>query len=241
MINPQLPRIMGHRGAPTIAPENTLLGFEAALRAGATWTETDACLLGDGTPVIFHDATLDRCTDRTGSIDSITAADLTAVDANQSHPALGPQPIPTLAQALAFAAETGMGLNLELKRHDHVSPEALVSAVLPVLRAGPLGSDRLLLSSFDFDVLRLARAALPETALAVIAEEASDAVFALAADIQAHSLNLWWETLSHEDVRRARAKGLSVNIWTANAPAKVASMVEWGVQGIMSDCPQDYA
>ena len=62
----KLPQIMGHRGAPSLAPENTLLGFKTAFQAGALWTETDVSLLGDGTPVIFHDATMDRCTDRSG-------------------------------------------------------------------------------------------------------------------------------------------------------------------------------
>ena len=58
------PPVMGHRGAPSLAPENTLAGFQACFEAGATWTETDVCLLGDGTPVIFHDATLAAIAER---------------------------------------------------------------------------------------------------------------------------------------------------------------------------------
>ena len=66
-------------------------------------------------------------------------------------------------------------------------------------------------------------------------------MFEVARETGAQALNLWWETLSHEDVRRAHAKGLSVNIWTANEPEKVRSMVNWGVEGIMSDCPQNFS
>ena len=58
------------------------------------------------------------------------------------------------------------------------------------------------LSSFDFDALRLARAAMDSVPLAVIAEELSDAVIALAHEITAHSLNLWWETLRRPPSRR---------------------------------------
>ena len=81
-----LSRISGHRGAPSLAPENTLAGFEAAQQAGAGWTETDVCLLGDGTPVMFHDDSLDRCTDRSGTIAQLARGDLTKVNANRQFP-----------------------------------------------------------------------------------------------------------------------------------------------------------
>lgn len=237
----KLPQVMGHRGAPSLAPENTLQGFEAAFNAGALWTETDVCILGDGTPVIFHDATLDRCTDHSGLVTDLAANDLHSINANRQFPETEFHAIPTLADALACFQRLGMGVNLELKRHDHVAPAALVDAVASVLTEHNFPIEQILLSSFDFDVLRLAQQALPELALAVIAEEASDQVFDVAQETGAQALNLWWETLAFENVRRARAKGLSVNIWTANEPEKVRSMVAWGVEGIMSDCPQNFS
>jgi glycerophosphoryl diester phosphodiesterase len=236
-----LPQIVGHRGAPSLAPENTLQSFKAAFDAGARWTETDVCILGDGTPVIFHDSTLDRCTDRSGSVATVGASDLASINANRQFPETDFHAIPRLEEALSCFARLGMGVNLELKLHDHVSPAALVDAVSSVLSENSFPAQQILLSSFDFDVLRLARAAFPDLALAVIAEEVSNEVFEVARETGAQALNMWWETLSHEDVRRARAKGLSVNIWTANEPEKVRSMVDWGVEGIMSDCPQNFS
>ena len=106
---PTLSRISGHRGAPSLAPENTLASFEAARQAGAGWTETDVCLLGDGTAVMFHDDSLDRCTDRSGSIEQLTRADLGQVNANRQFPDSPFTPIPTLAEALIHAEATGMG------------------------------------------------------------------------------------------------------------------------------------
>ena len=61
-------RIVAHRGASRVAPENTLAAFREAAAQGARWIEFDVSLLGDGTPVIFHDPTLDRCTDATGPL-----------------------------------------------------------------------------------------------------------------------------------------------------------------------------
>ncbi|MEC7139884.1 MAG: glycerophosphodiester phosphodiesterase family protein, partial [Pseudomonadota bacterium] len=225
---PTLSRISGHRGAPSLAPENTLASFEAARQAGAGWTETDVCLLGDGTAVMFHDDSLDRCTDRSGSIQQLTRADLAQVNANRQFPDSPFTPIPTLAEALIHAEATGMGLNIELKRHDHVTAAALVEAVVPVLRQHPLKPGQLMLSSFDFDALRLARAAMVGVAMAVIAEDLSDEVITVAHEIGAHSLNLWWETLRQDLVAQALDEGFQVNVWTVNDPALAPALFDWG-------------
>jgi glycerophosphoryl diester phosphodiesterase len=49
------PILIGHRGEPSSYPENSLLGFEAVLQAGATCIETDVQLSADGVPVLSHD------------------------------------------------------------------------------------------------------------------------------------------------------------------------------------------
>ena len=237
---PTLSRISGHRGAPSLAPENTLASFEAARQAGAGWTETDVCLLGDGTAVMFHDDSLDRCTDRSGSIEQLTRADLAQVNANRQFPDSPFTPIPTLAEALIHAEATGMGLNIELKRHDHVTAAALVEAVVPVLRQHPLKPGQLMLSSFDFDALRLARAAMDGVPMAVIAEDLSDEVITVAHEIDAHSLNLWWETLRQDLVAQALDEGFQVNVWTVNDPALAPALFDWGVSCIITDIPQDF-
>ena len=237
---PTLSRISGHRGAPSLAPENTLASFEAARQAGAGWTETDVCLLGDGTAVMFHDDSLDRCTDRSGSIEQLTRADLGQVNANRQFPDSPFTPITTLAEALIHAEATGMGLNIELKRHDHVTAAALVEAVVPVLRQHPLKPGQLMLSSFDFDALRLARAAMDGVPMAVIAEDLSDEVITVAHEIDAHSLNLWWETLRQDLVAQALDEGFQVNVWTVNDPALAPALFDWGVSCIITDIPQDF-
>lgn len=239
-MSPNLPAIMGHRGVPSIAPENTILGFRTCFELGARWTETDVCVLGDGTPVIFHDAALERCTGEPGSVADIGAGDLHRIDANQAFPELGFQPIPKLSEALECFQALGMSVNLELKKHDHVAADALVSATIEGVRAADFASEQILFSSFDFECLRLARKALPRAALAVIAEDAGSEVFDVAQEVQASALNLWWETLSYAQVQKARERGLAVNIWTANDPSKVTSMAHWGISGIMSDYPQRF-
>jgi glycerophosphoryl diester phosphodiesterase len=101
--------VIGHRGASGEAPENTLAGFEAAAQRGADALELDVRLTADGAPVVIHDATLDRTTDRTGPVSARTLADLRSVDAGwkfspdggRTHPYRGGEArIPTLGEVL---------------------------------------------------------------------------------------------------------------------------------------------
>uniref|UniRef100_A0A3P8WB22 Glycerophosphodiester phosphodiesterase domain-containing protein 5-like n=1 Tax=Cynoglossus semilaevis TaxID=244447 RepID=A0A3P8WB22_CYNSE len=56
------PALIGHRGAPMLAPENTLMSFEKAVEAGSEGLETDVTIF-DGVPFLMHDRTLRRTTD----------------------------------------------------------------------------------------------------------------------------------------------------------------------------------
>ncbi len=75
------PRVFAHRGGSALAPENTLAAFDTGLRAGADGLELDVHLSADGVPVVIHDDTLDRTTNASGPVASLTAAELARVDA----------------------------------------------------------------------------------------------------------------------------------------------------------------
>ena len=59
-------KIWAHRGASGHAPENTMPAFELAWQLGADGIELDVQLTKDGVPVVIHDETVDRVSDRTG-------------------------------------------------------------------------------------------------------------------------------------------------------------------------------
>src|SRR2546423_11109516 len=92
----EAPRVVGHRGAPQAAPENTLAGIRAAAEEGADGVEVDLRRAGDGTVVVIHDADLRRTCGRDGRVADLTGAELFGVGG------------PTLAQVVAAA--TGLRL-----------------------------------------------------------------------------------------------------------------------------------
>ncbi|MGE5147834.1 MAG: glycerophosphodiester phosphodiesterase family protein, partial [Candidatus Eiseniibacteriota bacterium] len=81
MIAYPLPKLVGHRGAAALAPENTLAGFRAAAAAGVTAVEFDVRLSADGVPMVIHDATVERTTTGRGPVAAQSAAALGALDA----------------------------------------------------------------------------------------------------------------------------------------------------------------
>lgn len=94
------PALVAHRGYPQHYPENTLIGFEAALAAGVRHLETDVQLTADQVPVLFHDRTLARLCGVPGAIHDFTAEQLRqcpARDFERFGYRFANEPIPTLS------------------------------------------------------------------------------------------------------------------------------------------------
>ena len=72
LLDPEAHPVIAHRGASAFAPENTLVGFERAAAFGAEAFELDVHVTADDQPVVIHDPTLDRTTDRRGAVASMT-------------------------------------------------------------------------------------------------------------------------------------------------------------------------
>ena len=111
------PLVIGHRGAPLIAPENSLASFLTAQTVGADAVELDLRITADGVVVIFHDAQLGRMTDGHGPLFARTLAELQRlrlVEPGGGARRYGDQRIPTLEELLQ-ATHGQLPLLLELK------------------------------------------------------------------------------------------------------------------------------
>lgn len=95
--------VIAHRGFSSIAPENTVAAFDAALGAGFKHFETDVQLTADGAVVVLHDENLGRTNDGSGKVAECTAAQLMLLDAGGwfGEEWAGQCRIPLLADILA--------------------------------------------------------------------------------------------------------------------------------------------
>ena len=108
------PEIIGHRGVPSKAQENTVEGSVLAFELGATMVENDIYLMKDGNIIVMHDGTIDRTTNGTGNTADQTAETIKnyVVDGNAKAATV---PVPTLRDYFEEFKGTGEVLVIELK------------------------------------------------------------------------------------------------------------------------------
>ncbi|WP_163559576.1 glycerophosphodiester phosphodiesterase family protein [Halomonas sp. NO4] len=238
-----LPRLVAHRGLSARAPENTLAAVRAAHEAGCTWVELDVQLLGDGTPVIWHDASVQRCSDGRDALADLDLPRARRLDAGAwfADTFVGER-MATLREMLALIDELDMGLNLELKVNRGRSAPALVDGVLPTL-LDSLPSERLILSSFDDAALAHARkqAGPGLLALGVLFEGIPRDWRARCETVDAFSVHTDWKRLSQRGAQAVREAGYRLLAYTVNDPAAFAHQWDWGVQSAITDDPALFA
>jgi len=101
--------VVGHRGFNAVAPENTIASFEAAAAVGTDYMETDIRQTKDGELILMHDSKVDRTTNGTGLVRDLTLAEIRKLDAGKG------QKVPTLREALLWAKEKGVRIDIDHK------------------------------------------------------------------------------------------------------------------------------
>ena len=238
--------VIAHRGASAEAPENTLPAFEAAVQRGADAVELDVRLTADGAPVVIHDDTLDRTTDRTGLVGAHTLAELRTVDAGarftpdqgRTYPYRGGDArIPTLGEVLwAFPR---MPVLLEIKE-----PETQESVRKVLLQED--AAERCVVASEHQAALRLFEE--PPFARGASGAEISALYWAAllgrrppAAGYRLLSVPERYRGLTvptRRFVAAAGALGCPVHVWTVDRPAAARRLWHHGVAGIVTNRPQ---
>ena len=120
-------RIVCHRGANHIAPENTLVAAQLCFERRYNFVELDLRTSADGRLVVLHDKSVDRTTDGTGAVAELPWAQLNELDAGSwFDKKFGDQRIPLFSEMLILAREGGGGLYVELKK---VDPQSMLNEV----------------------------------------------------------------------------------------------------------------
>ncbi len=234
-------KVMGHRGAALLAPENTLASVRAAAEAGATWVEIDVYLIAEGGLVIFHDDTLDRCTNGSGLTRDARPMEVAELDAGSWFSAdfVG-EKVPTLLEALECIQSLNLGLNLEIK-HDGADVENIVPAVMAMLRDHWQDNDRLMISSFNLAALEMCYEIDPLRHLAPLYEDIPEDWQEQLAGIEAYSLNCDYSRLTETQARAVKAAGYKLLCYTVNDPQRVQDHWAWGMDAVITDDPTRFA
>lgn len=244
------PRVFGHRGAAGLAPENTLPSFALSVALGAPYIELDVHGTRDGKVVVIHDSTLERTTNATGAVVAYTYEQLAALDAGYRFTTDGSSfpyrsqriCLPTLESVLTIHAT--QCFNIEIKQ-EH---PAIIEMVVEIIeRTGTL--DRVLLAAEHAPIMAVIRRVVGDRVVtgmsAVEVVEFMDRFGrddwagyrppGRALQIPPRFGNI--ELVTAGTVAAAHRLGLEVHVWTVNDADEISRLLDFGVDGIMSDLP----
>lgn len=237
----QLAKVIGHRGAAALAPENTLAAIRAAAQAGCTWVEIDVYPIAGGGLIIFHDDTLERCSNGVGLTQEADLDTVLSLDAGAWFDVqYQGERIPTLLQALMCIQQLDLGLNLEIK-YDAAEVEKTIPPILTLLEKHWQDNDKLLLSSFNYPALEVCQRTHPHRHLGYLVEQVPDDWREKLDAIRAISLNCDYATLNQSQARAVKAAGYQLICYTANTTEAVAQHWRWGMDAVITDDPRVFA
>lgn len=230
-------RILGHRGASSDAPENTLAAFQLALDQGADGVELDARLCGSGEVVVFHDERLERLTGRSGRVAETPWTELARMEVRGGPAGAPPGRIPLLSEVLE-ALPRRVFINVELKSEDW--PGTRVADAAGALLESGRHEAQVVVSSFDPRCLFRLALAHPRLKRGLLLDPDRSQL------VQRHlTLPLVGRDAVHPeaghlaeaDVRRWHAGGREVAVWTVDDPELARRLRAWGVDTCITNRP----
>lgn len=230
-------KVYAHRGYSGRFPENTMLAFKEAAKTGCYGIELDVQLTKDGQLVVIHDERIDRTTDGTGYVRDYTLEELRRFNAAASwNGKFGFQPIPTFEEYCQWAAGEKLVTNIELKTGVYYY-EGIEEKTLEMVRKYGL-TDRVLFSSFLHSSITILRKLAPEIKCGALVENdglGNPGYYCEKMDFQC--FHPGWMCLPKGDVDSCKAHGIELNVWTVNDMDVLERLVEWEVDGLISNFP----
>jgi len=259
------PLNIAHRGARSLAPENTLSAARKALEIGADMWELDVGMTADGELVVLHDDTLERTSDATSiyphrhpwQLHEFTLEELMRLDfgswfvdedpfgriaagevsRRELHGYRGER-IPTLGEALAFTFREKWSVNVEIK--DLTGTEGdlkVVEATVRLIEKTGM-TDRVVISSFNPSYLPRVSAANSTIATALLTESPPADPVSVLKRLRVGGYHPSLEELHLIDLDEIQGQGFPVRVWTVNDEGTMQSLIDAGVSGIFTDFPQ---
>jgi len=254
-VGGEWPVNLAHRGASSLAPENTIEAFRLAVEAGAGGLELDVHMTRDGHIVVIHDATVDRTTDGAGPVSEMTLDELRGFDTGHnfspdggpSHPYRGRGVrVPTLEEVLREFP--GVAVNIDIKA-GHPGIEA---AVLGVLRDADALGRVLVVSTPHATVKRFRKVSGGHVSTGASKWEIG--VFYLLSRLRLERLvrpaydalqvplrHRGIRVVSLRFIRAAHDRGVRVDVWTINQAGEMRRLLDLGADVIMTDRPATLA
>jgi len=228
------PRTCAHRGFSTVAPENTMPAFGAAVALGAEEIEFDLWATKDGVLVSCHDDTLDRVSNGTGKIEEYTYEELLEFDFGvEKGERFKNLKIATFEDILKkFACHTIM--NIHVKIWDTAKEDLMLEKIVGLIRKYDCEKWVYFMTGND-GAARAVKAHAPDLKLCLGAGDTPWKIVDRAIDIGAEKVQLFRPYFNQEMVDKAHENGIICNVFWADEVEKAREYLEMGIDTILTN------
>lgn len=213
--------VIGHRGARSLAPENTLGGIRTAAACKADYIEVDVRLTKDGALVLMHDESVDRTTSGSGKVEDLTLDEIKAL--NIARKEIASEKVPTLEEAVSLCRDLGLKIVVEMKE------EGIEEKV-----AGELKGVEAIVTSFYHESVRELKeisglktgiiiSSLPVDPVDLAVKAMADAIFP--------------KRTNPRMFKAAHMRKMEVYPWTINSAEEASWLLRLGADGLVTDDP----
>jgi len=256
--------IQGHRGCRGLLPENSLPAFEKAIDLGVNTLELDIAITKDNKVVVSHEPFMSRtiCFNSEGEVIpedmdmkynlyTMTHEEIKQFDCgSKNHPTYTEQekvktykPLLSEVFELAKAKNPKIKFNIEIKSKPEYygvytpQPKVYVEIVLSEIKNSQM-FDVVNLQSFDLVILEEVKKQSPEMPVALLVDDDETIKVKLAKlSYQPEIISPYFKLLSQKEVRNYQSQGYLIIPWTINDVEDMKTMLEWQVDGIITDYP----
>lgn len=233
---------VAHRGATGYAPENTMAGFDLAVKMKADYIEIDLQRSKDGKLVVIHDTTVDRTTDGTGKVGDLTFEQLRSLDAGswKAEQFAGEQ-IPTFEEILD-RYHGKIGILIELKAPElYPGIEEQVAAALKERNLHKPQNEKIILQSFNFESMKKMDKLLPKVPIGVLTSNRAHTTVEALQEFSTYAdwFNPSYGIVTEELVEQVHALDMQIGSWTVRSQEAADFLFDMGVDAIITDYP-DY-
>jgi glycerophosphoryl diester phosphodiesterase len=260
------PKNIAHRGARSLAPENTLAAAEKAVAHAADAWELDVRLTRDREVVVVHDRTLERTSNAARhpqtaprspwAVEDFTLDELRTLNFGEWYIRTDPfgqiaagkvsrqdmiefylARMPTLAEALEYSRFYHLKVNVEIKDLGRNGHMELVDRTAAVIEAADMAG-QVWVSSFNYDYLMRMKIVAPRIPLGALTDRTLVDPVGFLEDIGAEALHPHWFQTTPRLIETMHRAGFQVNVWTVNDPGLMVKLIQAGADGIITDFPQ---
>lgn len=256
--------IQGHRGCRGLLPENSLPAFEKAIDLGVTTLELDIAITKDNKVVVSHEPFMSRtiCFNPKGEVIpedmdmkynlyEMTHEEIKQFNCGSKfHPTYPDQeklktykPLLSEVFELAKAKNPEIKFNIEIKSKPKYygiytpHPEAYIKIVLNEIKAYQM-FDLVNLQSFDLTILEEIKIQSPKMPVALLIDEDETIKAKLAKlSYKPEIISPYFKLLSQKDVEDYQSQRYLIIPWTINELEDMKTMLDWQVDGIITDYP----